>query len=118
MIGTDVSVAARLLSEGEVVAIPTETVYGLAANALDVAAIARIYSVKNRPSFNPLILHVKSLDDALSYVQNVHPLALKLAQHFWPGPLSILFQKNDRIPDVVTAGLPNVVFVFLTITKP
>ncbi|MBT8326564.1 MAG: threonylcarbamoyl-AMP synthase [Bacteroidia bacterium] len=109
MIGTDVSVAARLLSEGEVVAIPTETVYGLAANALNPEAIAKIYSVKNRPTFNPLILHVKSIDEAKKYVKNFNTTAQCLAEKFWPGPLSILLQKNNLVPDVVTAGLPNVV---------
>ena len=109
MIGTDVSVAARLLTEGEVVAIPTETVYGLAANALNPAAIAKIYSVKNRPTFNPLILHVKSVAEAKKYVNGFSATAQLLTDHFWPGPLSILLPKSELVPDVVTAGLPNVV---------
>lgn len=109
MIGTDVAHAAALLAQGEVVAIPTETVYGLAANALDPSAVARIYEAKERPSFNPLIVHVSGIDDASKYVNNIHPLAQKLATHFWPGSLSILFPKKDIIPELVTAGLPNVV---------
>ncbi len=109
MIGTDVSVAASLLKEGEVVAIPTETVYGLAANALDTKAVSKIYAAKKRPSFNPLIVHVSDLASAQRYVKNFPPIALKLAEAFWPGPLSILLSKHSSIPDLVTAGLPNVV---------
>ena len=109
MIGTDVSLAAKLLNDGELVAIPTETVYGLAANATDVDAVAKIYRAKNRPSFNPLILHFASLEDALPYVKSVSSAVKKLADHFWPGPLSILLPKSNLVPDLTTAGLPNVV---------
>ncbi len=109
MIGTDVSVAAKLLQKGEVVAIPTETVYGLGANALDPSAVTKIYQTKERPSFNPLILHLPNLEAARPYIQDVHPMAQQLADRFWPGSLSLLFPKTDMVPDIVTAGLPNVV---------
>jgi L-threonylcarbamoyladenylate synthase len=109
MIGTDVAQASKLLKQGEVVAIPTETVYGLAANALNPEAVTKIYDAKERPSFNPLILHVASLEAASSYVTTIHPLAKQLADHFWPGSLSILFPKSEVVPNIVTAGLPNVV---------
>ena len=109
MIGRDVTKAANLLSQGKLVAIPTETVYGLAANALDPNAIAEIYRIKNRPSFNPLILHVPNLEAAKLYVTNFPEEAKKITQHFWPGSLSILLPKNNMVPDVVTAGYSQVV---------
>jgi L-threonylcarbamoyladenylate synthase len=108
MIGTDVSVAAKLLQSGKLVAIPTETVYGLAANALDATAVAKIYAAKQRPSFNPLIVHIADTDKVLNYVSDFSPLARQLAKAFWPGSLTILMPKNDAVPDLVTAGLPNV----------
>ncbi|MDG1046710.1 MAG: L-threonylcarbamoyladenylate synthase [Bacteroidia bacterium] len=109
MIGRDVTKAANLLSQGKLVAIPTETVYGLAANALDPNAIAEIYRIKNRPSFNPLILHVPNWEAAKRYVTHFPIEAEKIAQHFWPGSLSILLPKNNIVPDVVTAGSSQVV---------
>ncbi|MBR9861714.1 threonylcarbamoyl-AMP synthase [bacterium] len=109
MIGTDLDLAARLLREGKLVAVPTETVYGLAANALNPAAVAEIYEVKQRPSFNPLIVHCASVDEAKKYVSNFPEIAEKLADKFWPGPLSLLLPKSELVPDIVTAGLPNVV---------
>ncbi|MDB9883429.1 L-threonylcarbamoyladenylate synthase [Bacteroidia bacterium] len=108
MIGTDVSKASKLLTQGELVAIPTETVYGLAANALDATAVAKIYTAKQRPSFNPLIVHVSDTDQVLNYVSDFSLLAQQLAKAFWPGSLTILMPKNDKVPDLVTAGLPNV----------
>jgi L-threonylcarbamoyladenylate synthase len=109
MIGTDVSKAISLLQAGEVVAIPTETVYGLAANALNADAVAKIYEAKERPSFNPLILHTHSWQAAKAYIQKYSHLHEKLAKAFWPGPLSMLFKKSEVVPDITTAGLPNVV---------
>lgn len=109
MIGTDVSKAADLLTKGELVAIPTETVYGLAANALDTESVAKIYAAKQRPSFNPLILHIANTTEVAKYVTHFPVLAQILAEAFWPGSLSILLPKNDKVPDLVTAGLPNVV---------
>ena len=103
-IGSDVAVAADLLKQEGVVAIPTETVYGLAGNALSARAVARIYEVKNRPSFNPLIIHIGAPDQLSHYAKNVPEAASLLAQKFWPGPLTLLLEKTGRVPDVVTAG--------------
>ena len=104
----DLNKAAQLLTQGELVAIPTETVYGLAGNALNPAAVAKIFAVKNRPTFNPLITHTNSWEKIKSYVQSVPPIAEQLAEQFWPGPLTMLLPKTDRIPDIVTAGLDRV----------
>jgi L-threonylcarbamoyladenylate synthase len=103
-IGIDVEYAAALLRDGETVAIPTETVYGLAANALNEDAVVKIYEVKQRPQFNPLIIHVDSFTSALRWVQNVPEEARLLAEKFWPGALTLLLDKRDLIPDLVTAG--------------
>ncbi len=102
--GTDIKKAIALLSRGEIVAIPTETVYGLAANALNEDAVLKIYAAKNRPQFNPLIMHVASFAKAEAFIQNVSPEAKKLADAFWPGPLTILFDKKHTVPQLVTAG--------------
>jgi L-threonylcarbamoyladenylate synthase len=104
VIGTDISEASSLLSRGEVVAIPTETVYGLAANALNEDAVLKIYDVKKRPRFNPLILHVASLEQAKQFIKHIPAKAELLAKTFWPGSLTILFEKNDSVPDLATAG--------------
>ncbi|MGB3776710.1 MAG: L-threonylcarbamoyladenylate synthase [Tunicatimonas sp.] len=103
-IGSDIEIAARLLEQEEVVAIPTETVYGLAGNALSARAVAQIYTVKNRPSFNPLIIHSSALERLLPYLEDVPPVAHQLTQKFWPGPLTLLLEKTERVPDVITAG--------------
>lgn len=103
-IGTDVNDAATHLRNGETVAIPTETVYGLAANALNEEAVLKIYEVKQRPQFNPLIIHVDSFESALKWVVNVPTEARLLVQKFWPGALTLLLDKKDIIPDLVTAG--------------
>jgi L-threonylcarbamoyladenylate synthase len=104
VIGTEITEAASLLSRGELVAIPTETVYGLAANALNEAAILKIYEAKKRPRFNPLIMHVASFEQAKQYIQNIPEVAEKLAKAFWPGSLTILLEKNNSVPDLVSAG--------------
>jgi L-threonylcarbamoyladenylate synthase len=96
--------AAELLRAGEVVALPTETVYGLAANALDAQAVARIYEIKGRPAHNPIIVHVASMEMARRCVAQWSPLADKLAQAFWPGPLTLVLPRAEGIPDIVTAG--------------
>jgi L-threonylcarbamoyladenylate synthase len=96
--------AAELLRQGEVVALPTETVYGLAANALNQDAVAQIYRMKGRPSFNPIIVHVSSIEMARSCVGEWPPIAQKLADSFWPGPLTLVLPRSDAIPDIVTAG--------------
>ncbi len=107
-IGNDIQRAKLLLEGGELVAIPTETVYGLAANALDPAAVTKIFLAKNRPYFDPLIVHVASLDVARKYVTEIPDGANELAKHFWPGALTFLLDKKDVIPDLVTAGLDRV----------
>ncbi|KAA0215494.1 threonylcarbamoyl-AMP synthase [bacterium] len=111
-VGTDVEHAARLLEQGELVAIPTETVYGLAANALNAVACARIFEVKNRPGFDPLIVHLAPATDfesALSAcARAVPPWASKLAGAFWPGPLTLVLPRKPLIPDIVTSGLETV----------
>ena len=107
-IGTDITKAKQLLSNGEVVAIPTETVYGLAGNALNEDAILKIYSVKNRPKFDPLIAHVGSLEKVEKLVEEIPRQALQLAGKFWPGPLTILLNKKPTVPDLLTSGLDRV----------
>lgn len=108
VIGKRLDAACELLSSGEIVAIPTETVYGLAGNALNNEAVNKIYSVKNRPKNNPLIVHIAGIDYLQSYVEHISPVALKLAERFWPGPLTLLMPKAAHIIGEVTAGLPNV----------
>ena len=104
----DISAAAGLLREGQLVALPTETVYGLAANATDPAAVAAIYAAKGRPADNPLIVHIASLTDLESVVREVPEAAKRLAEAFWPGPLSMVLPRQPHIPDSVTAGLDTV----------
>lgn len=100
--------AAELLRAGELVALPTETVYGLAANALDARAVAGIFAAKGRPAENPIIVHVASLEMAQACVADWPPEAAQLARAFWPGPLTLVLPRAARIPDVVTAGGPTV----------
>lgn len=107
-IGTDINEAVELLKSGNVVAIPTETVYGLAANALNESAVKLIFSTKERPMTNPLIIHLPSLEAAQKYVQDLSPLAKKLASVFCPGPLTMVLPKKKIVPNTVTAGLPDV----------
>lgn len=107
-IGTDISQAKQILEKGQLVAIPTETVYGLAANAFDIVAVARIFEAKNRPTFDPLIVHTHSLEKVSEFTEDIHPKLLKLAQTFWPGPLTLLLPKKSIIPDLVTSGLDRV----------
>lgn len=103
-IGSSIDTAADFLIKGELVALPTETVYGLAANALNEDAVLKIYAAKNRPQFNPLIMHVASFEQAKKFIIDVCEDAEKLAAEFWPGPLTILFNKQHNVPDLVTAG--------------
>lgn len=110
MIGTDLQVAANLLRSEKLVAIPTETVYGLAGNALSETAVTEIFNVKNRPVFDPLIVHSATFQEAQKYLKEIPPLAERLAAHFMPGPLTLLLPKNDRISDLVTAGSDLVAF--------
>jgi len=103
-IGKDIVQAVQFLKEDGLVAIPTETVYGLAANAFSATAVAKIFAAKNRPSFNPLITHTHDVEQVKQYVQYMPEAALQLASAFWPGPLTLLLPKKDIIPDIVTAG--------------
>lgn len=107
-IGTDIPEAASYLKQGQLVAIPTETVYGLAGNALDVKSVSSIFETKNRPSFDPLILHVASLEQVNSFVSSFPEKLKRLAEAFWPGPLSVLLPRNASVPDLVTSGLDRV----------
>lgn len=96
--------AVALLRAGEPVALPTETVYGLAANALDPAAVERVFAIKHRPSYNPVIVHVASLEMARQCVSVWPDSAARLAKAFWPGPLTLVLPRAALIPDAVTAG--------------
>lgn len=107
-IGQDVHKAKALLESGKLVAIPTETVYGLSGNALNETAILEIYKVKNRPKFDPLIAHTDSLEKIKNYVEHVPDKAMVLAEAFWPGPLTLLLQKQKHIPDLLTSGLSQI----------
>lgn len=113
MSSLSISEAAARIRGGGLVAFPTETVYGLGANALDPQAVAKIYELKGRPPTSPLIVHVSSIDMAREIAAEWPPLAEELAQKWWPGPLTIVLPKNvllkkPTIPDIVTAGLPTV----------
>lgn len=103
-----VAEAAALLRRGGLVAFPTETVYGLGANALDAAAVQRIYAAKGRPSYNPLIVHLPDSEAARALATSWPDAARRLAQRFWPGPLTLVVPKRSDIPDAVTAGLGTV----------
>ncbi len=100
--------AAQRLRDRELVAFPTETVYGLGANALDAAAVAKIYAAKGRPSYNPLIVHIGGIEEAQPLVSGWNERAQTLARAFWPGPLTLVLPRSSRIPDIVSAGLPTV----------
>ncbi len=103
-----IHLAADLLRQGEVVAIPTETVYGLAADAANEAAVRRIFEVKGRPQDNPLIVHISSMDMWKPLVTDIPDEAYRLAEAFWPGPLTIILPKSGRVPLVTTAGMDSV----------
>jgi L-threonylcarbamoyladenylate synthase len=103
-IGENIDIAATLLTKGEAIAVPTETVYGLAANALNLMAVAKIFRIKQRPTFDPLIVHVKDISQIELYVEEI-PVPLRLlAQAHMPGPLTLLLKKKSSIPDLVTSG--------------
>ena len=100
----DFSYAVDVILRGGLVAVPTETVYGLAGNGLDEDAVASIYAVKGRPEIKPLSLLVPSMDAAESFCIDIPESARKLAEAFWPGPLTIVLPRSDVVPDIVTAG--------------
>jgi L-threonylcarbamoyladenylate synthase len=104
----EIAQAARLIREGQLVAFPTETVYGLGANALDRIAVRRIFELKGRPQTSPVILHAASIEMAKSLVAHWPEQAEELAREHWPGPLTIILPKRPHIPDEVTAGLDTV----------
>jgi L-threonylcarbamoyladenylate synthase len=108
LIGTDILKAAALLNSNEIVAIPTETVYGLAANALNEQALAKVYAAKKRPLYNPLIVHIKDIGEVEKYTADVPALAYELFETFSPGPLTIILPKKDIVPDITTAGKQDV----------
>lgn len=104
----DITNAANAIRQGELVAFPTETVYGLGANALNAEAVAKIFELKGRPRFDPLIVHVTRTTQLQPLVKNIPELASALIEQFWPGPLSVVLPKNSIVPDIVTAGLSSV----------
>jgi L-threonylcarbamoyladenylate synthase len=109
-IGKDIAQAARLLSSGEAVAIPTETVYGLAANALNPDAILKIFEIKQRPLFDPLIVHIGQKEQLSALTTHIPAILEKLIDAFWPGPLTVLLPKTALVPDLCTSGLPHAAF--------
>jgi len=104
--------ASQIIRNGNLVAFPTETVYGLGANTFDPKAITKIFELKNRPTDNPLIVHISSLEMLPQLVNNISETNQKLIDNFWPGPLAIVFPKSKIIPDIVTADLDTVVIRF------
>ena len=115
VISTDRAAAVELLRKGDVVALPTETVYGLAADALNPIAVAKIFEAKERPRFDPLIVHLPSrewLGRIANFPAGDRRLTLNLADKFWPGPFTIILSKREMVPDIVTAGLPTVAVRF------
>ncbi len=102
--GIDITKASQLLSDGELVAIPTETVYGLAADASNISAINKIFEVKNRPQTHPLILHLASVDQLNDWAIDIPSDVNILANHFWPGPMSLLLKKHPQVLNEITGG--------------
>jgi L-threonylcarbamoyladenylate synthase len=103
-----IEIAAKFIQEGKLVAFPTETVYGLGANALNPMAVARIFELKERPSFDPLIIHIASMVQLEKLVIGTDERVYSLAEKFWPGPLTLVLPKSNIVPDIVTSGLPTV----------
>ena len=103
-----VAIAAQHIQQGRLVAFPTETVYGLGANALNPMAVAKIFEAKRRPSFDPLIVHIASIDSIHSLTQDLDERVFRLAKKFWPGPLTLVLPKSDLVPSIVSAGLQTV----------
>lgn len=100
--------AAKLIKKGEIVAFPTETVYGLGANALDAEAVRKIFQAKGRPADNPLIVHVNSIDQLNQVAEEIPEQIFHLAKKFWPGPLTFILHKRSHVPNIVTGGLDTV----------
>ena len=104
MITRDIQLAVDCLDKNDVVGMPTETVYGLAGNAFSEQAVRRIFEVKKRPSYNPLIVHINGTADLNAVATDIPEAAVVLTRHFWPGPLTVVLKKKSCIPDLVTAG--------------
>ncbi len=104
MISKDISLAVQHLNQNGIIGFPTETVYGLAGNAFETEAIHKIFDVKKRPTFNPLIIHIKGIEDLVHVAQEIPPIAYELANAFWPGPLTFILKKQPHIPNLVTAN--------------
>ena len=109
---TSVSEAARLLKAGEVVAIPTETVYGLAGNAFEPKALAKIFAAKERPTFDPLIVYIADIAQLTDIAREIPDSAYRLAEAYWPGPMTMILPKKECIPDLCTSGLDTVAVRF------
>ncbi len=107
-LNTTIHLACELLRKGEIVAFPTETVYGLGADALNGYAVAKVFEIKKRPRFDPIIVHVSDMEWVKKIVKEVPFEAKRIMEKFWPGPLTIVLEKNEKIPDIVTAGLKTV----------
>lgn len=107
-IGADITKAKSFLENGELVAIPTETVYGLAGNAFNENAVTNIFKTKKRPAFDPLIVHADSVEKVKTYVSDFPEMAEKLASHFWPGSLTMILPRSEKIHDLITSGLDTV----------
>jgi len=104
MITKDIDIAVQTLNDDDVIAIPTETVYGLAGNAFNTKAVTKIFELKKRPFYNPLIVHLKSAEYLAQVARDIPKKAYKLASEFWPGPLTLVLDKNPIVPDLVTSG--------------
>ncbi|WP_025761324.1 L-threonylcarbamoyladenylate synthase [Dyadobacter tibetensis] len=107
-INRDLALAKKILDRGDLVAIPTETVYGLAGNALNEQAILKIFATKNRPAFDPLIVHTHCMENVEALVRSIPVAARRLAEQIWPGPLTLLLPKKSQVPDLATSGLDTV----------
>ena len=104
----NIQIAAQYIREGKLVAFPTETVYGLGANALNALAVAKIFELKERPSFDPLIIHIADFGQLEKLIGTNDVRVYQLAEKFWPGPLTMVLPKSDLVPDIITSGLPTV----------
>lgn len=107
-ISNRIKIASQFIQAGKLVAFPTETVYGLGADALNPKAVAKIFELKERPSFDPLIIHIADLSDLEKLAVNVDKRVYQLAEKYWPGPLTMILEKSDIVPDIVTSGLTTV----------
>ena len=108
MIGNRIDIAAAYLRAGEVVAVPTETVYGLACNALRTVSVEKVFDIKNRPLYDPLILHVARVEEISKYALIDNPIMQRIAKDLMPGPVTLLLKKRSIVPDIITSGLPRV----------